>query len=145
MAATLTAICDGLADRFLATPGVASAYGTPPNQLGPLPCGLIFLDPEQISDVQTANLTIRNYRLLCRLYVAPAKNVEAEMGQARQYIEPFQDALNGKFGLGLDKDFYGAVVTGVRGDLTTTYGDVSYVAVEWLVTAKAKQATELTR
>ena len=143
--ATLAAICDGLRDRFLATAGVTSAYAVPPTVLGPLPCGVVFLDPEQVSDITTANLSITNHRLLCRLYVAPAKNLPAEMAQGRAFVEPFIDAINGGWGLGLDRTFYGATVTGYRADLTARYGDVEYVAVEWLITAKSKAATEFVR
>lgn len=144
MAVTLATICDGLANVLATVPGVGSAYGVPQGVMGPLPCGMVFHNPELVSTVQQgAGLNVWTHELIVRLYVAPAKNVPAEAALARSFIEPFVQAVMANDHLGLTPAgaFMGADVTGYRNDLTVTFAGTEYVCVEWLVQAKAKYPT----
>lgn len=138
----LPEITQALADRLAAVPGVGSAYPVAPNSLGDLPCGVVFADPDQVSTVTMGSSEMWEHRLMPRLYIQPLKNIPNELGAALPFVEPFVAALRANYQLGV-AGVYGASVTGYRIG-TADYGGTTYVTVEWLVTVKAKQATEIT-
>lgn len=122
--------------------GVNSAEPYPPNRLGTLPCGVVFHDPEARSTVTMGDSEMWVHRLLCRLYIAPVKNLPDELNAADAFVEPFVAAIAGSYQLGI-AGVYGAPVTGY-GIGTDTYGGTEYVTVEWPVEVKAKQARSIT-
>lgn len=137
----LPEIVEALAATLAATPGVRSAYPTAPNQLGNLPCGVVFSDPDAISTVTMGASEMWQHRLMPRLYVAPLKNIPNELAAALPFVEPFVAAVRANYTLGV-AGVYGATVTGYRIG-TARYGGADYAVVEWLMDVKAKQAVEI--
>lgn len=138
----LAAICQGLADRIAAVPGVKRAFPVAPTQLGNLPAGVVFPDPDVQSTITMGASEMWQHRLLVRLYVAKVKNIPDELSEAQQYVEPFVAAVREKVQLGVP----GVYMTSVLGYRigTAEYGRDTYVIVEWPVEVKAKQSTEVT-
>lgn len=137
----LPQIVQGLADRLLATPGVKSAFPVAPIELGPLPCGVVFSDPEQTSPITMGASEVWQHRLLPRLYVAKLNRIPDELEQALPFVEPFVASVRQKFQLGVNGVFATSVLGYRIG--TSPYGGVDYVIVEWPVEVKAKQSTEI--
>ena len=137
----LPEIRQALADRIGAVSGVNSAYDVPPNQLGTLPCGVVFHDPDATNDITMGDSEMWTHRLMVRLYIAPVKNIPNELAQADGFIEPFVAEIAGHYQLGVS-GVYGAPVTGYRVG-TAEYGGTAYVVAEWLVAVKAKQARSI--
>ena len=135
-------IAQGLADRAAATAGVNSAEPAAPSQLGPLPCAVVFDDPERRSTVTLGASEMWLARYLVRIYVATVRNLAREVADARPFVEAFLAAIRSQYQLGI------AGVYGVQ-DLeyilgTALYGGTEYVVADIYLTVKAKQATEIT-
>ena len=137
----LPQIAQGLAGRLLATPGVKSAYPVAPIELGALPCGVVFSDPELTSPITMGSSEIWQHRMLPRLYVAKLDRIPNELEQAMPFVEPFVASVRAQFQLGV-AGVYATSVLGYRIG-TAEYGGATYVIVEWPTEVKAKQSTEI--
>lgn len=135
-------VATGLAERAAATVGVSSAYPAPPNRLGPLPCAVVFDDPERRSTVTLGASEMWQARYLVRIYVAPLKNIPDEVTAARPFVEAFLAAVRDQYQLGLPGVYGVADVEYILG--TAAYGGTDYVVADIYLTVKAKQATEIT-